>query len=153
AGGPVSLTVEVAPEMAELFTDRVKLREIVQNLVDNAVKFTAAGSVTIAARPGPGRGGLTIDVVDTGPGMAPEEVAHTFEPFFPLGESRTRTTGGMGLGLSIVRELVGVLGGEITAASHPGQGTCFTVTLPRRLPAVDGTTPASHESIPRRVVG
>lgn len=138
AGGPLTLTVDAPGDLPELFTDRVKLREVVQNLVDNAVKFTPGGTVTVSARTHDGRDEhITIDVVDTGPGMAPEEMAHVFEPFFQLGESSTRTTGGMGLGLSIVRELVGVLGGTIRGTSTPGEGTRFTVTLPCRLPGFE----------------
>jgi signal transduction histidine kinase len=129
--------VAVAPDLPVLETDRTKVQEIVRNLVDNAVKFVDRGSVTVQARPAAEPGALVIEVSDTGPGVPPEELPHVFEPFRQVGESRTRTTGGVGLGLSIVKQLVEVLGGSVKLESRVGRGTTFRVTLPYRAPDTD----------------
>ncbi len=129
--------VAVAPDLPVLETDRTKVQEIVRNLVDNAVKFVDQGSVTVQARPAAEPGALVIEVSDTGPGVPPDELPHVFEPFRQVGESRTRTTGGVGLGLSIVKQLVEVLGGSVRLESRVGRGTTFQVTLPCRAPDTD----------------
>jgi len=131
AGGPVQLLVEVDSDL-DLRTDRIKLQEIIRNLVDNAVKFTEAGSVRIAATATP-TGSVVIEVSDTGKGIPIDEQAHIFEPFQQGGQSSTRSTGGVGLGLSIVRQLCEVLGGTISVASEVGRGSTFRVEIPRRL--------------------
>jgi signal transduction histidine kinase len=130
----LALGVAVAPDLPILETDRTKVQEIVRNLVDNAVKFVEQGSVTVQARPASEPGALVIEVSDTGPGVPPDELAHVFEPFRQVGESRTRATGGVGLGLSIVKQLVEVLGGSVRLESRVGGGTTFQVTLPCRAP-------------------
>jgi signal transduction histidine kinase len=128
--------VDVAPNLPALETDRTKVQEIVRNLVDNAVKFVDQGAVTVQARPADEPGALVIQVSDTGPGVPPEELPHVFEPFRQVGEARTRATGGVGLGLSIVKQLVEVLGGSVRLESRLGCGTTFEVTLPFRAPTI-----------------
>src|SRR5262249_13268727 len=131
----VQLTVTVDAELPALETDRAKVAEIVGNLVDNAVKFTPSGTIAIVARPGPSPDMVGIEVSDTGAGIAPEEIDSIFDAFRQLGASSTRPTGGVGLGLSIVRQLTEALGGRIEVSSHPGAGSTFRVHLPVRVGA------------------
>src|SRR5207244_4216846 len=125
----VALTVTVEPEVAEIETDRVKIQEIVRNLVDNAVKFTEAGRIAVRAHLAePGR--VAIDVADSGPGIPAEDIEVMFDAFHQLGASSTRGTGGVGLGLSIVRQLAEALGGSVSATSRLGEGSLFRVLIP-----------------------
>jgi signal transduction histidine kinase len=131
---PVRLVVEVADPVPAMETDRIKLQEIVRNLVDNAIKFTDDGTVTVAVT-AEEPGWIDIAVSDTGRGIPPDELGSIFEAFRQIGDSSTRQTGGVGLGLSIVHRLVGVLGGSITAESRPGEGSTFRVRVPTHLRA------------------
>ena len=108
--------------------DPTRLRQVVSNLVSNAVKFTERGGVSITAELLPQ--GLAIGVADTGPGMDAEQQARLFSRFAQLEASITRRYGGTGLGLAISHELTGLMGGELTAASRPGEGSTFVLTLP-----------------------
>jgi signal transduction histidine kinase len=130
----VQLQARVDPECPTLETDRIKVHQILRNLVDNAVKFTESGRIMVEAGPGPREGWLALTVTDTGPGVPEAELPYIFEPFHQIGESSTRTTSGVGLGLSIVQQIVVVLGGEITVSSELGWGSTFRVALPCRLP-------------------
>jgi PAS domain S-box-containing protein len=112
-----------------LVTDPGKLRQILLNLLSNAIKFTESGVVGLRAEAADG--GVRITVRDTGVGLAPEHLERVFEPFWQADHSRTRQAGGTGLGLSVTRQLAQLLGGEVSAESQVGQGTTFTVTLPR----------------------
>jgi two-component system sensor histidine kinase BarA len=127
----VVLTMAVAPGLPELDTDRVKLQEVVRNLVDNAVKFTEAGTVAIEAYAGAAPGTVAIDVRDTGCGIAPDDLAHVFDEFRQVGS--TRGTGGVGLGLSIAKRLVEVLGGRISVESCVGSGSTFHLEIPYQV--------------------
>jgi signal transduction histidine kinase len=144
----VALSVTVDPELGEVETDRVKLQEIVRNLVDNAVKFTKQGMISVRAclaKPG----WLGIDVADSGPGIPPEEIENIFEAFRQLGSSSTRSTGGVGLGLSIVRQLSEALGGSVSVTSTVGEGSVFRVVIPCIPPetAAAGATAAAALSV------
>lgn len=111
--------------------DPVRLRQIMLNLVNNAVKFTAEGSVTLRAMPVEGQPEqVAFLVIDTGIGIPETEQARLFEPFSQLDETTTRNYGGTGLGLGIVQGLVDLQGGKIELASEVGVGTVFRVTLP-----------------------
>ncbi|GAA0775591.1 response regulator [Roseibium denhamense] len=112
--------------------DQVRLRQILFNLLGNAVKFTEAGEVTLTAE----LAGLAEDqatiryrVSDQGIGLTPEQIANLFQPFQQADISTTRRFGGTGLGLTIVRRLVDMMGGQIDVASEPGQGSTFAVTI------------------------
>jgi len=132
--GEVAFVVDAVPDLPEMETDRVKLQEVVRNLVDNAAKFTQRGSVRMEARPGERAGWVTIAVRDTGRGIGAEDLPRIFEEFRQVGENNTRTTNGVGRGLAIVKRLMDVLGGRITVESTLGEGSTFFVQLPSRLP-------------------
>ena len=114
-----------------LKSDRQKVKQIVLNLLSNALKFTPAGSVTITA--GRDASTIAIAVQDTGIGIAPEDQAKVFEDFRQLDSSPARGYGGTGLGLSICRRLSQMLGGTIDLDSEPGKGSTFTLRLPARI--------------------
>ena len=109
--------------------DAVRVKQVLVNLVANAVKFTSEGYVAIAVRAdGPGR--WRVDVQDTGMGFDPADKDRLFERFEQGDRSHTRRHGGAGLGLTIAKHLVGLMGGEIDATGAPGEGATFTVRLP-----------------------
>ena len=113
-------------------SDPVRLRQILINLTSNAVKFTEAGKVRLAARildAGSNDPKLQIDVIDSGIGMSEEQAARLFKPFTQVDSSTTRRYGGTGLGLAISKRLARQLGGDITVKSVWGEGTTFTLTL------------------------
>ncbi|HEX4132019.1 MAG TPA: ATP-binding protein [Pirellulales bacterium] len=112
-------------------TDSDRLRQILMNLVGNAIKFTEVGSVQVAARLQPGDSPqIVIDVIDTGVGIAPEAIEKIFDAFVQADTSITRRFGGTGLGLSISRRLSQLLGGELTVNSEPGRGSIFSLSIP-----------------------
>jgi PAS domain S-box-containing protein len=111
-----------------LHGDELRIRQVLTNLLDNAIKFTAAGSVTLVAEP---RGDqLHFLVRDTGIGIAADRLAAIFEPFTQADPSMTRRYGGTGLGTTISKQIVELMGGRIWAESTPGEGTDFHVLLP-----------------------
>lgn len=109
--------------------DPLRLTQILNNLLSNAIKFTACGEVKVVVSGAPGQP-VVIDVADTGVGMTEEELSRAFNSFEQADGSMTRRFGGTGLGLCIVRELVRLMGGEITIESKAGKGTHVQVTLP-----------------------
>jgi two-component system sensor histidine kinase BaeS len=124
----VTLVTEVRGRPV-LTADPVRLRQAVGNLVSNAVRHTPpGGTVTLRARIE--RGTAVIDVADTGAGISAEDLPRVFDRFWRAEKSRSRQTGGSGLGLSIVRKLAEAHGGTVSAASTPGAGSVFTVTIP-----------------------
>lgn len=124
----ISLTVEVKPT-PPVSSDSGRLGQVVRNLLENAVRHTpAGGAVTLRVEPGPG--GVVLTVRDSGPGIPEEHLPFIFERFYRADASRARATGGAGLGLAIVRQLVDAHNGTVSAANHPGGGACFTVLLP-----------------------
>ena len=128
----LSYTVDVAKETPTIVSDRTKLKQILLNLLSNAMKFTSRGGVSIVVRPH--AMGVRIDVNDTGIGIRPEHLSVIWEDFRQVDQSRTREFGGTGLGLSITRKLVERLGGTISVESIVGVGTSFTVMLPLEAP-------------------
>ncbi len=113
--------------------DEHRLRQVLTNLLANAIKFTTLGEVSVrveAERPDDGYALLGVDVGDTGIGIAPQQLAKLFEPFTQADTSTTRRFGGTGLGLAISRRLVTIMGGELSAESEPGLGSAFHVRLP-----------------------
>jgi len=127
------------PDGFVLHTDPTKLRQILVNLLGNAVKFTDEGEVALRATLDDEHGRVELSVQDTGIGIPAELLPHVFEPFWQVEQSTTRARGGAGLGLSVVRRLAGLLGGEVAVESEEGRGSRFRVTLPcgARVPMPD----------------
>jgi signal transduction histidine kinase len=113
-------------------TDGGKLKEILVNLINNAVKFTSQGSVTVSMRltEDQRKRWVELSVADTGVGIAKEHLSRIFDKFYQIDSSETRLYGGVGLGLYIVKHFAEFLGGKIAVASEVGKGTTFTVTVP-----------------------
>jgi PAS domain S-box-containing protein len=134
----LSLTSSVMEGLSEMTSDRRRVEQIMLNLVNNALKFTVRGSVSLTASlgraDGCGAGGETVvlRVSDTGMGIKPEHLSRLFQPFSQLDPSIARRHEGTGLGLAICRRLTALLGGEIFVTSEWGTGSQFTVTLPRQ---------------------
>lgn len=126
----VKLTWDYPAEPVMIKTDGAKLRFILQNLISNAVKFTEKGEVSVSARYRPDTGLAEFKVSDTGIGISREELPVIFEKFRQSNSSSSRPSGGVGLGLHIVKTFTGVLGGSVTVSSEVGKGTTFTVTIP-----------------------
>ena len=105
------------------------LRRVLVNLTDNALKFAGAAELQVESKPG---GSLSVKVMDRGPGIAEEELAHVMEPFYRVENSRNRSTGGTGLGLAIAQQLALALGGSLTLSNREGGGLCAELKLPAR---------------------
>jgi signal transduction histidine kinase/CheY-like chemotaxis protein len=131
------LMVERAPDVpARVLGDGVRLTQVLNNLLSNAVKFTARGEVRLAASVESHK--LVLEVSDTGPGISAEDQQRLFRPFAQLDDGTRRRHTGSGLGLTISKQLVTLMGGELTLDSEPGRGTRLTV----RLPLVPAPEPA-----------
>jgi len=120
-----------AAKLPHLRTDPKRVWQIVLNLASNAVKFTEHGGVTVALEPLTS-GGVAVHVIDTGIGIAPEDAERVFDEFVQVGRAHE----GTGLGLAIGRRLARLLGGDLTLRSAPGEGSCFTLTLPAGGPGM-----------------
>jgi signal transduction histidine kinase len=109
----------------------MRLRQILLNLLSNACKFTKEGEVRLRARRvANGREWIELAVADTGIGMTPEQQAKLFEEFSQAEATTAQRFGGTGLGLALSRKLARMMGGDVTVASEPGNGSVFTVRLP-----------------------
>ena len=126
AARQVTLTVDAPADLAPVEVDPLRIREVLTNLLSNALRHTPAGGA-VAVRVAPAAtAGVSVEVRDTGRGMTAEEIARAFDRFYKGSDSR-----GTGLGLTIARSLVTAHGGEIRASSAPGGGTTITFTLPK----------------------
>ncbi len=126
----LALSVEIDDRITNpIRSDAKRLRQILINLVGNALKFTEQGWVKVVCRPGRGISELEFQVVDTGPGIAPEQLDRLFEPFVQVEQSATRSYEGTGLGLTIARRFAVLLGGDLTVESRVGRGSTFTCTI------------------------
>jgi signal transduction histidine kinase len=123
----------IPPGLPNVWADRARVRQVLANMLANAVKFTERGSVSIAAAAA--EGWLTVSVVDTGVGITPEAQAYVFDEFRQADSSTTRRYGGTGLGLAISKRLVTLHGGRIWVDSEVGRGSAFHFTLPIRVRA------------------
>lgn len=124
----LTLTSNIPPDAARVSADHTAFRQVVTNLVENAVRYTKEGSVTLQTRPGDG--GVWVDVRDTGIGIAAEHLPRIFERFYRVDAGRSREQGGTGLGLAIVRHLMDAHGGRVEAASVVGRGTTISAFFP-----------------------
>jgi len=133
--GGVLLNFSVEDGLPRIQSDPIRLRQVLVNLVGNAIKFTDAGRVDVDL--GVEGGEIHIRVRDTGIGISAADLGHIFDPFVQVDQSSTRRYGGTGLGLPISRQLVEMMGGRILVESAEGKGSCFTVCLPLARPAED----------------
>ncbi len=129
----LKVTSELPTDLPRLKSDRQKVKQVLVNLLSNALKFTPEGIVKVHAAVGAERDEVAIGISDTGIGIAPEQQSSIFEDFQQADSSFTRQYGGTGLGLSICRRLAHTLGGRISLQSSPGAGSTFTLHLPRRF--------------------
>lgn len=123
----LTLTVEAA-SLPRIRGDRTKLRQILINVMGNAIKYTRVGGVTVAAHHR--EGCLHVAVIDTGVGIAPEHLNSVFEPFERTTADITRSVGGTGLGLALTRRLCQMMGGSLSVDSTLGRGSTFSITIP-----------------------
>lgn len=130
----IALNWNYPTDLPPMRTDGEKLRHIVMNLINNAIKFTEQGSVTISVRVAQSEQ-LEVQVSDTGIGIAPELLPAIFDKFRQLDGSQTRDYGGVGLGLHIVKVFTNMLGGKIDVDSKPGHGSTFKLSFPLHLDA------------------
>ncbi len=122
--------------------DEEAIRQILDNLMDNAIKYTPEGG-SVRVRCQAERSTVSIEVADSGIGIPRDDLPRVFERFYRVDKARSRELGGTGLGLSIVKHLVQSLGGQITVDSRIGAGSRFTVQLPRYVAHSGLRTPAS----------
>lgn len=123
------LALEIAEVLPPLFADRVKLTQVFENLVDNALKYTPAKSSILISVEWKNRE-MLVRVTDNGPGIPAADLPHIFERFYRVDKGRSREKGGTGLGLSIVKHIVQLHGGRVWAESSVGQGTVVAFTMP-----------------------
>jgi GAF domain-containing protein/CheY-like chemotaxis protein len=138
------ILVDCPPDLGTIYADQTRFRQALLNLASNANKFTENGMVTIVAQSQrlDGRDGITIAVTDTGIGMTEEQMGRLFQEFSQADASTTRKYGGTGLGLAISRHFCRMMGGDITVTSKPGEGSTFTIHLPRIVQS--GETLVTH---------
>ncbi|MCA9329743.1 PAS domain-containing protein [Candidatus Saccharibacteria bacterium] len=140
------LNVEIAPSIPEITTSRLYFREILQNFITNAIKYTDKGGVTIAGQP-VDRDHIIISVTDTGPGISKSEQAKVYEKFWRSEDPLTRSTGGTGLGLFITAKLAHRIGAEIKLQSKLQEGSTFSIVMPiKAVKKIDEANLAKDEA-------
>lgn len=127
---PVSMQWFIPADLPTMCSDKAKLRIILQNLINNAIKFTDEGTIRISARPRADHGMVEFEIGDSGIGIQKESLPFIFDKFRQGDSSSTRARGGVGLGLHLVKVFAESLGGTISVKSQPGQGSTFTLVLP-----------------------
>ena len=134
----VRVEVVTPPEPIVVSVDATRIRQLILNLLTNAVKYTPPGG-TVRMQLGSANGRVALSVADTGIGIAPGDLPHIFDRFWRADSARTRTSErpGAGLGLAICKWIAEAHGGRIDVVSRPGRGTTFTVTLPREPAATN----------------
>jgi signal transduction histidine kinase/CheY-like chemotaxis protein len=146
-GKPVNVVVDADDAPATVLTDEMALTAILRNLLSNAIKYTDSGEVRLSVRAVPGR--IELQVADTGSGIPAGQLERVFEEFYQVPGTRR---GGTGLGLPYARRLSALLGGELTLASEPGQGTTAVLSLPHGNPSVGTVVIADDDAGFRQVV-
>jgi signal transduction histidine kinase len=139
-GKTLTVTVDAAPDVPPIRTDRTKVNQIVLNLLSNAIKFTPDGG-SITLRVAPVEGGAELAVIDTGVGIPADALQRIFDEFYQVDGSPVREYGGVGLGLSLVKRLAELLGGSVSVESQVERGSRFTVRLPLAAPGDTGQQP------------
>jgi signal transduction histidine kinase len=142
----LEVVVDVPPRGPRFISDAAKLRQILVNLLATAVKFTPRGQVGIRAREVDGW--VHFEVWDTGIGIKPEHLDRIFAPFWQVDQKATRSYGGSGLGLAVVRKLSRLLGGDVAVQSEPGKGSRFEVRLPLAGPSDELSEDARSDGRP-----
>ena len=132
----VELRLELPQADTTIRTDASRLKQVVNNLINNAAKFTGKGNITFGYRTADGAREVELFVRDTGKGISQEHLSRIFERFYKA-DSYVK---GVGLGLSICRTITELLGGEISVVSAPGEGTCFKIVHPVRRTETAGET-------------
>jgi signal transduction histidine kinase len=127
---PVSLQWSIASDLPRIQSDKAKLAIILQNLINNAIKFTEKGTVKVSVRRAADKKAVELEIADTGIGIPKEAIPIIFEKFRQADSSSTRLYGGVGLGLHVVKVFTGLLGGTIAVKSDRGRGSTFTLLLP-----------------------
>jgi two-component system sensor histidine kinase/response regulator len=149
-GKNLELALRFAPKLPNIVIgDPLRIRQVLINLIGNAIKFTEAGQVLVEVEPNPESqtsGSLKFSVRDSGIGIPPDQLATIFSPFTQADSSTTRRYGGSGLGLAIVQRLVTLMGGHVRAESTPRQGSVFYFTVELEVPELPGLTPRSVDS-------
>lgn len=149
---PVAVEFVTAPRVPPIRSDRQKVKQILVNLLSNALKFTHEGSIRVMTAYDRAAGTLTVEVRDTGIGIASADQARIFEDFQQVDNSPTRSYGGTGLGLSICRRFADMLGGRVALQSTLGQGSTFILSLPtkvraaRRVPIAEERQPEALQT-------
>ena len=126
----VEFKKEIAPHLPQIQSDYTKIKQILNNLIGNAIKFTTQGQVTLRVHPDEQRAAIRVEVADTGAGIPPEKLGQIFEPFKQADATITKQYGGTGLGLAITKRFCEMLGIAIGVSSEPGKGTLFWLHLP-----------------------
>lgn len=124
----LKLTADISDDIPSVTADRVRLEQVMVNLIDNAIKYTNSGAVRVAANMADNM--LKVDVEDTGIGIPEKDIPRIFERFYRVDKGRSRELGGTGLGLAIVKHIIQVHSGKIWVKSTPGKGTTYSFVLP-----------------------
>ncbi|HEY8164144.1 MAG TPA: ATP-binding protein [Gemmatimonadaceae bacterium] len=133
------ITATIAEGAEEITADRVAVSQVLSNLLNNAVRHTEHGEITVSSIAE--ANGVWLSVADTGPGISHEHLPRIFERFYRVDTGRSRGSGGTGLGLAIVKHLVEAHGGTVRATSEVGKGTTISAFFPERTPSRDGSVP------------
>jgi len=128
----LTLSWDYPSDLPTIKTDGGKFRQILENIINNALKFTSSGNITVSARYLPDAQAVSLRVADTGIGISNDSLPTSFEMFRQLDSSASRSYGGVGIGLYIVKRFVELLNGRIEVKSEPGKGSIFTITMPCR---------------------
>jgi two-component system, OmpR family, phosphate regulon sensor histidine kinase PhoR len=144
----ISMVCNVPPNLPPVLADRQRLMQVVLNLVRNAIAYTPPGGIVALSLTQLDAYHLRLNIADTGVGISEEDQSRIFERFYRTDASRVRTSGGFGLGLAIVRDLVRAMGGTVAVESRVGEGSCFYVTLPiARAPLGSSPSPTPSPQI------